>query len=207
MTKKNVHKLLPDDYVMAMKEMGTLIDVTVEDLMHLCQLASKYARKRNRESELVASLMTPSVKTVHTDTSLSEAANLLVTHRISGLPVIDGDNNLVGIITEADFLRALGVPSQRPGHSVWQTLDAMFSPPSPVREPEGVVADLMMESVITISPQQTLRQALEVMKQNQVKRLVVCDETQQVVGMITRSDLVRVFFDHFKADTNDSAES
>ena len=36
------------------------------------------------------------------------------------------------------------------------------------------------------------------MKQNQIKRVIVCDEAQHVVGMITRSDLVRMFFDHFK---------
>ena len=73
----------------------------------------------------------------------------------------------------------------------------MFNHSAQLREPEGQVADLMMDKVITISPQDTLHHALDVMKQNQIKRLIVCDEDRHVVGMITRSDLVRVFFDHF----------
>jgi CBS domain-containing protein len=56
----------------------------------------------------------------------------------------------------------------------------------------------MVSEVVTVAPQQTLHQALAVMKQHQIRRLIVCDEARHVVGVITRSDLVRVFFDHFK---------
>jgi CBS-domain-containing membrane protein len=197
MNRQDAQKLQPNDFVMALQEMGTLVDVTVEDLMQLCQMAEKYARKRNRESMLVDKLMTQPIKTVHPDCSLSDAAHLLVTDKISGLPVVDDHNKLIGIITEADFLRVLGIPSHHPRHSVWQTLEDMFSQSAQVREPEGLVADIMMNSVITISTQHTLHHALDVMKQNQIKRLIVCDEDRHVVGMITRSDLVRVFFDRF----------
>ena len=197
MKKHDAPKLQPDDFVMALQELGTYIDVSVDDLMRLQQTAEKYARQRNRESLLVDKLMTRQIKTVHPASTLSDAAHSLVTNKISGLPVVDEDDKLVGIITEADFLRALGVPSHHPGHSVWQTLENMFNHSAQLREPEGQVADLMMDKVITISQQDTLHHALDVMKQNQIKRLIVCDEDRHVVGMITRSDLVRVFFDHF----------
>lgn len=187
---------------MALQELGTYIDVSVDDLMRLHQTAEKYARIRNRESVLVEKIMTHPVKTVRADCSLSEAAHILVSEKISGLPVVDDNNKLAGIITEADFLRALGVPAHHPSHSVWQTLENMFNHPVQIREPEGLVADLMMNNVISISPKHTLHHALDVMKQNQVKRLLVCDEAQHVVGMITRSDLVRVFFDRFKPVSN-----
>ena len=144
--------------------------------------------------------MTQPVKTVHPDCTLSDAAHLLVSAKISGLPVVDDDSKLVGIITEADFLHALGVPSHQPGHSLWQTLENMFHRQVQAREPEGVVADLMTKNVVTITPQHSLHQVLDVMKQNQVKRVIVCDENQHAVGMITRSDLVRIFFDHFNKD-------
>jgi len=197
MNKQDTPKLQPDDFVMALQELGTTIDVTVDDLMWLQQAAEKYARLRNRESLSVDKLMTRQIKTVHPESTLSDAAHILATNKISGLPVVDDNNKLVGIITEADFLRALGVPSHHPSHSVWQTLENMFNHSVQVREPEGLVADLMMHSVITISPQHTLHHALDGMKQNQIHRLVVCDEDRHVVGMVTRSDLVRVFFDHF----------
>lgn len=198
MSHKNTPELQTDDFVMALQELGTYIDVSVDDLMRLHQKAEKYARQRNRESRRVDTLMTQQVITIKAESSLSDAAHLLVTHRISGLPVVDNDNKLAGLITEADFLRALGVPSHHPGNNVWQTLENMFHHHAQLREPEGQVADLMMKNVITVSPQHTLHHALDAMKQNQIKRLIVCDEARHVVGMITRSDLVRVFFDHFK---------
>lgn len=193
----NNQHLQTNDFVLALQEMGTYIDVSVDDLMILNQKAEKYARMRGRESQLVEKLMTRPVKSVHPDCTLSAAAHLLVTAKISGLPVVDDANKLVGIITEADFLRALGLPSHHPDQSVWQTLENMFHQQVEIREPEGVVADLMNKKVVSITPQHSLHQVLDVMKHHQIKRVIVCDENQQAVGMITRSDLVRIFFDHF----------
>lgn len=198
MNKQCDQKLQPNDFVMALQEMGTYVDVSINDLLHIHKLAEKYSHLRNTESVLVAKLMSHPVITVKPGSSLSDAAHLLVTHKISGLAVVNEENKLVGIITEADFLRALGVPSRHPGHSIWQTLENIFNLPVQAPEPEGLVSNLMMKNVITISPNRSLHHALEKMKQNQIKRLIVCDDAQQVIGMITRSDLIRLFFDHFK---------
>lgn len=201
---RQVPHIQPEDFTRAMQELGTYVDVSTDDLMQLHRAAEKYARLRNTESLGVEKLMTHPVKTVHASCSLSDAAHMLITQRISGLPVVDDRRRLTGIITEADFLRALGVPSHHPGHNLWQTLEHMFSQPVQLREPEGQVADLMVSDVITITAQQSLHQALDVMKQHRIKRLVVCDEARHVQGIITRSDLVRVFFDHFNPGRQDN---
>jgi CBS-domain-containing membrane protein len=200
MNKQYDQKLQPNDFVMALQEMGTYVDVSINDLLHIQKLAEKYSRLRNTEGVLVAKLMSQPVVTVRPDSSLSDAAHLLVKHKISGLPIVSDQDKLIGIITEADFLRALGVPSRHPGHSVWQTLENIFNQPVQVSDTEGLVSDLMMKNVITISPHRSLNNALEKMKQHQIKRLVVCDDAQRVIGMITRSDLISLFFDHFKTN-------
>lgn len=186
-----------EDYARALQEMGTYMDVSVDDLLQLQTLAIKHARMRKEQDCQIGSLMTAPVITVTPDCSLSEAAHLLVKHHISGLPVVDESNKLRGIITEADFLRALGVPAHHPGHHLWQTLENMFHPTVQVREAEGTVAELMVRDVITLSDKASLHETLDLMKQHRIKRVVVCDETQRVVGMMTRSNMVRVFFDHF----------
>ena len=188
---------LKNDYVTAIQEIGTFVDITINDLIRIEQKAEKYARMRERENILVEKLMTSPVITIQHDSKLSEAAHLLVTKRISGLPVVDNEKKIIGIITEADFLRVLGVPSQKESHNVWETLEKMFANPPRVRESGDLVSDLMVKNVITATPPQTLHEVLNCMKENQIKRLVVCDESRHVVGMITRSDLVRLFFDHF----------
>ncbi|MCW9013465.1 MAG: CBS domain-containing protein [Gammaproteobacteria bacterium] len=203
MDKDNTQKLQPDDFAMALQELDTFVDISVDDLMQLHQSAEKFARMRTKGSLRIVTLMTQPVTTVQPNCSLADAAHILVTAKISGLPVVDDKHQLVGIITEADFLRALGIPAHHPKHSLWQTLESMFKHELQVREPEGLVADLMRTEVITASPQQTLHQALDIMKQHEIKRLIVCNEVNHVVGIITRSDLVRVFFDHFKTTNKD----
>lgn len=191
-------RLIREDFVKALNELDTYIDITVEDLMDLNARAEKHARIRLTENLLVANLMCQPVVTVGPDFSLAEAAHLLVTNKISGLPVVDNRNVLIGIVTEADFLRALGVPCHRPTHSLWQTLEVMFSHHAETLEPDACVADIMVNDVVTVGPQQTVHDVLNAMKTNKIKRIIVCAEGQRVIGIVTRSDLVRVFFDRIK---------
>lgn len=191
-------KLTREDFAKALREMDTFLDITADDLMELNRVAERHARKRSRESTPVSQLMTAPVETIKPDRPLAEAAHLLVEHRISGLPVVDDQQRLIGLVTEADFLRAMGLPSHQPHHSVWQTLESMFQHQDRVREPKGVVADLMVQDVVTVRPEQTLHEVLEVMKRHRIKRVVVCDDDRHVLGIVTRSDLVRVFFDRLR---------
>lgn len=186
------------DFQQALQSMDTYIDITVDDLMALTQRAEQFASRRATEAVAVAQVMTRPARTVHPHTSLTEAAHLMVSERISGLPVVDDDNRLVGIITEADFLRALGVPAHHPHHNLWQTLESLFSHLAhhgELEAPDDAVTAHMIKTVVCVHPEQHLQDVIEVMKHNRVKRLVVCDHDRRVVGMVTRSDLVRVFFD------------
>lgn len=198
MDQQSECKLTRDDFAKALREMDTFLDITADDLMELNRLAERHARQRRRESTPVAQLMSAPVKTIGVDRPLAEAAHILVEHRISGLPVVDGQRRLVGLVTEADFLRAMGLPSHHPHHSLWQTLENLFQHQDRIREPEGVVADLMVREVVTVQPEHTLHEVLDQMKKHRIKRVVVCDPEGHVQGIVTRSDLVRVFFDRIR---------
>ncbi|MFA7386817.1 MAG: CBS domain-containing protein [Thiohalobacteraceae bacterium] len=205
MPRFKCRNLKREDFVNALKEMETFIDVSVDDLMDLNSKIEKYAYLRTTGSIRVADLMSHPVATVRASTSLAEAAHVLVTGKISGLPVVDDRDKLVGVITEADFLRALGVPSHHPTHSLWQTLENMFAHPVEMQEPDGLVADLMIADPVTVLPDQTLHEVLEVMKKNKIKRVIVCDQDRRVLGIVTRSDLVRVFFDKIRKSSTDES--
>lgn len=189
-----------EDFANALAEMGTFVDVSLDDLLELNARAEKYARLRAAEKGEVERVMSRDVITVKPDTSLTDAAHLLVVHRISGLPVVDEEGRLVGVVTEADLLRAMGLPAQHPTQSLWQTLETLFTHPVQVPEPTGKVADLMVRNVLTVGPHDTLSAVLEVLKKNRVKRVIVCDDQRHVVGMVTRSDLIRVFFQKLRQD-------
>lgn len=154
-----------------------------------------YSPDMNVVSQRVLDMMNKVVVTVRENCELSDAAHYMVEHRISGLPVVDEYQRLIGIITEADFLRALGVPSHHPTHNLWQTLETMFTHGMELKDIDGCVADLMVTDVVTIAPESTVHDVIDVMKKNRIKRVIVCDSERHVLGMVTRSDLVRIFFD------------
>lgn len=199
-------RLRREDFKQALQELDTFIDISLEDLLAINEKATQFARLRDRESLPVSSIMTSPVISVAPTSSLARAAHLLVTERISGLPVTDEQQHLLGIITEADFLSAIGIPMQHASHSVWQTLEAIFAHHNTVWEPDGKVQDLMVKQVISLTPEASLHDTVETMKQHHIKRIVVCDRDDRVVGMITRSDLVRVFFDRFISGSNAAAK-
>jgi CBS domain-containing protein len=188
------------EFQQALDSMGTYMDITVDDLMTLAERAELLASRRDTETIGVNRVMTHPVHCIHPQTSLTEAAHLMVSKKISGLPVVGDDERLVGIITEADFLRALGVPSHQPRHNLWQTLEFLFSHlmhHGVMEAPTDPVVGHMIKNVVCVKPERDVHDVIETMKYNSVKRVVVCDNTQRVVGMVTRSDLVRLFFDSY----------
>lgn len=124
----------------------------------------------------VVDVMTTDVITVTADTSIKDAARLMFRYRVSGLPVCDADSCLVGIITEADFLR-LEVARQE------------ADDPEPVER----VGEVMNPSVVTIAPEVDVADAARLMVVNDVNRLPVVNEQLHILGIISRLDVVAVF--------------
>lgn len=135
----------------------------------------------------VLDLMTIDVLCVSPDTTLKEAARLMVEARISGLPVVDGNRRLVGIITEADFLERQADQS-RDG----RLLAAMFDTESP-SPPTTLVADAMTPDPVVIYPEANVAEAARVMAEHGIKRIPVVDADNKVVGIMSRADVVNAF--------------
>jgi CBS domain-containing membrane protein len=189
-----------EDYERALRSMDTFVDIDADDLMTLAERAEHFAGQRAAEALSIRRVMGQPVHVVHPDTQMSEAAHLMVRERISGLPVVDEGGRLVGLITEADFLRGLGVPAHHPTQNLWQTLESLFhhlAHHAELEGPDDPVSKHMVRDLVCARPDQSLHQALALMKRHCVKRLPVCDQKRQVLGMITRSDLVRIFFDRY----------
>ena len=201
--KSTKPKAVREDYERALQSMDTFMDIEVNDLMTLAERAQYFAGQRATESLKVSRIMSRPVRVVREQATMSDAAHLMVTERISGLPVVDNEERLVGIITEADFLRGLGVPAHHPTHNLWQTLEVLFSHLAhhgELEAPEDPVADHMVRDVVCTSPDQYVDDVIQLMKQHRVKRVLVCSAERRVVGVVTRSDLMRIFFDRYRKE-------
>jgi predicted transcriptional regulator len=121
----------------------------------------------------------------------------MLVERISGLPVVDDSDKIVGIITVADVLRGHGVPAHYPVQQSWQRLGSIFRRLNHYAdrgEPDDSVDEHMIREVVCVSPGHDIQTVLNLMKCHLVKRLIVCDEEHHVAGIVTRSDLMRIFF-------------
>ena len=122
----------------------------------------------------VADLMTPDPVLVDESATVDEAVRLLEENEVSGLPVVDRDGLLLGVISQTDIVRARAV-----GH-LWQ------------RWPGLRVRHLMHSPALTADRQMTMEEAAQLMERAHVHRLVVVDDDQlRPIGVISTTDLVR----------------
>jgi CBS domain-containing protein len=135
----------------------------------------------------IAKVMTREVITVAPRTPLKEVARILVEQRISGLPVIDDDGTVLGVVSEADILEKERARAN--GNMVTRLLDVGDRAKHDARD----AADAMTTPPITIRPQRSVAEAAALMLERGVNRLPVIDDHGRLVGIVTRADLVRAF--------------
>ncbi|MEU9181687.1 CBS domain-containing protein [Streptomyces sp. NPDC048550] len=128
----------------------------------------------------VGDLMTDEVVAVVSATSFKDVAKLLAQHDVSGLPVVDDEDRVVGVVSESDLLIRQAAP-----------VAAASSEASPVAE--VTAGEVMSTPAVTIHAEETAADAARLMTRRSVERLPVVDEEERLVGIVTRRDLLRLF--------------
>jgi CBS domain-containing protein len=138
----------------------------------------------------VRDVMTRKVISVVADDTILEAARTMLQNRISGLPVTDTAGNLVGVVTEGDFLRRgeLGTQRRRP-----RWLEFLIGPgrlaDEYVHTSGRKVQEVMTDDPCTIAEDDSLEKAVDLMERRRIKRLPVVRDGK-MVGIISRSNLM-----------------
>lgn len=137
----------------------------------------------------VRDLMTPRVITVGPKTSLKEAARRMIEAGVSGLAVTGSDGALVGVITEADFVKSESGrrAKQRARLLRW------FGSGDGMPATERLVEDVMTSAVVTIGPDADHVEAARIMEKAGIKRIPVVEDDGTLRGIISRSDILRAF--------------
>ncbi|MEN8041194.1 MAG: CBS domain-containing protein [Actinomycetota bacterium] len=121
----------------------------------------------------VRDLMTTDVVAVAPTTSIRDAARMMFRYRVSGLPVVDADDHVLGIVTEGDFL-ALEVKRAENEHV------------------PDLVEAVMSHSVLSVPADLEILEAARFMQSHDVKRVVVIEDAK-MVGVLSRFDIVAAF--------------
>ncbi len=150
-------------------------------------------------NKTVADIMTSDPMTVKPETPLKEAIAILAQNKISGLPVVDEDDKLIGIISENDLMwQETGV--EPPPYIM--ILDSVIYLENPNRYEKEIhkalgqtVADVMTKKCLTITIDKPVKQAARLLHDKKIRRLPVIDKQGKVVGIITQGDIIRAMAD------------
>ena len=139
----------------------------------------------------VSDVMARTPVAVRADASLEEAARIMVGAQVSGLPVMDDEGALIGILSEGDLLRRAELETA--GQPVtW--LSAFLAPKRAARDYVRThslrVREIMTSRVISASPDTRLSEVVRIMESRHVKRLPVIHDGK-LVGIVSRADLLR----------------
>lgn len=135
--------------------------------------------------------MTRQVITVGPDTSIVEAAKLMLEHKISGLPVVDAAGHVVGIVSEHDLLRRPERNEGRQGpHWLQLMIEMAGLAGESARFHDRKVNEVMTRNPITVAATSSLGEACRLIEERGIKRLPVV-QNGKLIGIIARADLVR----------------
>ena len=138
----------------------------------------------------IRKLMTTELITVGPNSSLKEAARRMIESGVSGLVVTDDGGDLVGVITEADFVKAESDrrATKRARLLRWFGRDDIEE----ISSTERLVADVMTSDVVTLGPDADHAEVARLMRRAGVKRIPIVEEGR-LVGIVSRSDILRAF--------------
>ena len=139
----------------------------------------------------IRQLMTRHVVTVTPGTTLKEVARLLTRRGVSGVPVVDADGAVLGVVSEADVLVKTRGP-QAPPTGVFAWLADARDPAADAKVAARTAAEAMTSPALTIGPERPASAAARLMIEHGVNRLPVVKDGR-LVGIVTRADLVRAF--------------
>ena len=137
----------------------------------------------------VSDVMTRNVLSVSPETPLKEVARILSEKRISGVPVVDGDGRVVGVLAESDIVRQEQGAERDRGRGL---LGRLVEGP-PLALEARTAGEAMNSPALTVAPDDELAEAARLMTEHGVNRLPVVDGGGALAGIVTRADLVRAF--------------
>jgi CBS domain-containing protein len=138
----------------------------------------------------VRSVMTREVVTVGEQTPFTELVRLMAVHKISALPVVDDQGVVIGVVSGADLLRKEEYQQQSEGDG-W--LARRHQRVARAKAAGRTAAEVMSAPAITIDPDATVPMAAKLLARHGIKRLPVVDDQRRLVGIVSRSDLLRLF--------------
>lgn len=179
-----------DDIYDAMKDVPGYLDVTPADLKELYKFAYRHAMERMTHSVKARDIMTSRVFTVGRNATIQEAAELMAAHRVSGIPVLEEDGTVAGVISGKDFLSRMGSGGKT--HFMAVVAECLqgkgdFAMPAGFLKAE----DIMTAPSVTVGEDAPVGEISGILTEKGINRVPVIGIGRKLTGIVSRTDIVR----------------
>jgi len=186
-----------DDVLQAMKKLGGYVDITFGDFKELYHIACSHALNRLMHSVTAGDIMTEKVITVHRGAQSVEIADVMARHNVSGVPVLDDKDQVVGIISENDFLSRMGDQDVRSFMSiVARCLQQKGCLAVPISKQKA--EDIMTSPVVTVSKETPVSEIVRIFAEKGINRVPVTGADGQLIGIVSRADALQTVIPRVK---------
>jgi CBS domain-containing membrane protein len=186
-------EITEEDILSTMRSMEGYIDITPSDFREFYIKAYKHARERLLLGVTAGQIMTKEVHSICSESNISLAADLMAKEKVSGLPVLNNNNELIGIISEKDLIKSV-IKDAPP--SLMSVIARCLSNKGclALSLRKLKVVDLMTAPAIAVFENTPLSEIIILLNKGGINRLPVKDKNNRVVGIITRSDIIKAIF-------------
>lgn len=177
------------DVYEAMKDIEGFLDISMRDFQELYKHALQHARRRLLDSTSVETIMTGKVVYANERTALEQLIDILGEKNISGMPVVDDEGKVVGVVSEKDIFFLLTGEKEM---KLWQLVSGCMhgSACRLSTLSSSCAAEIMTSPAITLRQSDSAHRALELLRDHKINRVPVVDDNGMLVGIVTRTDLL-----------------
>jgi CBS domain-containing protein len=155
----------------------------------------------------VGEIMVRDVVAVGPETSVREVAQLMLQRRISGVPVIDAERKVLGMVSEGDLIRRPEIDTDHaPSGWLGVFLSGEERARAFVKSHGRLAGEVMTQPALSVAPSTPLSEVVRLMERHRVKRLVVV-EHGKLAGLVSRADLLRAMVSHGDGEPAASSDS
>jgi CBS domain-containing protein len=179
-----------DDIYEAMKDIQGYLDITPADLKEIYKFAYRHALKRITTYVKAHDIMTRKVFSVKRAAPVKEVAELMAEKSVSGIPVIEEDGKVAGIISEKDFLLHMGAGDKMHFMAVVaECLSGKGCVTMPISSKKA--EDIMTSPAITVREDATVAGISNIFNEKKINRVPVVDSKGRLAGIVSRADVMR----------------
>ena len=182
-----------DDILKAMKDISGYLDITPGDFKEIYRFAYRHALDRMTHSVIAREVMTTDVVFVKKDDPLETVAKIMARNGIAGVPVVENGVDVVGVISEKDFLFHMGGEDARSFMEVVaQCLRDKGCVAIPMRRQKA--EDIMTSPAITVREDTPVSEIATIFTEKEINRVPVTDDGGKLLGIVAREDIVKSSF-------------